>query len=425
MKTKKNRRMQNLVKHRLALLALAIMVAPTVSFAQTAPSVLDATFGTGGKVTADFGGPIALQQDGKIVAAGRGLARFNPNGTFDPTFGTGGHTTIDVPASAVAIQGDGKIVTAGTMVNPSNSIADFAVARYNPNGTLDNTFGAGGKVTTDFSGVSANAYSVALQGDGKIVVSGVANVDGGEQFALARYNPNGSPDLGFGTGGKVTTGFGIEQQGFSYTEWGTVAIQGDGKIVMAGRASISSTGGFDVALARYNPNGTLDNTFGTGGKVTTDFGSRYDGAFSVALQQDGKIIVAGQALGRAFDFLLVRYNLNGTLDNTFGTGGKVLIDFVGSDAAFSVAVRLDGKIVAAGRSYVFATGNYDFAVARYNSNGTPDTSFGTGGKVTTDFLGDDDSAFSVVVQPDGKAVVAGSAFDPNAWTYDFAMARYN
>jgi uncharacterized delta-60 repeat protein len=411
-------------KHRLALLALAMMLAPTLSSAQTAPSVLDASFGTGGKVTADFGGPVALQQDGKIVAAGRGLARFNPNGTLDNTFGTGGKTTIDVPASTVAIQMDGKIVTAGTVVNPSTSIADFALARYNPNGTLDTSFGAGGKVTTDFSGVSANAYSIALQRDGKIVVAGVANIDGGEDFALARYNPNGSPDLGFGTDGKVTTDFGLAEQGFSYTEWGSVAIQGDGKIVVAGRAYISSTG-FDLALARYNPNGTLDTSFGTGGKVTTDFGTNYDGAFSLALQQDGKIIVAGQAVGRALDFLLVRYNTNGTLDNTFGTGGKVLTDFAGSDAAFSVAIRSDGKIVAAGRSFVFSTGNYDFAVARYNSNGTLDTSFGTGGKVTTDFLGDDDNAFTVVVQPDGKAVVAGSAFDNSTWTYVFAMARYN
>ena len=421
---KKSTTMQKLTKHARALLALAIMLAPTLSSAQEAPGTLDASFGTGGKLTG-AGGAIAVQQDGKIVAAGGGLARYNPNGTLDDTFGTGGKVTPAQGASAIAIQTDGKIVTAGTIVNSSNYIADFAVARYNSNGTLDDTFGTGGKVTTDFAGVSANAYSIAIQRDGKIVVTGEANVDGGEDFALARYNPNGTPDTSFGNDGTVVTDFGTFAQGFSWAEGSSVAVQADGKIVTAGFAYMNS--GFDIALARYNSDGTLDATFGEGGRVTTDL-SRNDRASSVALQADGKIVVAGQAVGRAFDFALVRYNGNGMLDATFGTDGKVLTDFAdltgmafSSEAALSLAIRLDGKMVVAGRTWV-DTG-YDWAVARYNSDGTLDTSFGTGGKVTTDFAGDSDEAYFVAVQPDGKTVVSGYATINNELVA--ALARYN
>src|SRR5215469_11604753 len=347
-------------KHRLALLALAMMLGPRLISAQTLPGTLDSSFGTGGKLIGVTGGAIAIQRDSKIVTAGGSkgdfsVARLNPNGTLDVTFGSGGKVTTDFGgpydgASSVAIRADGKILAAGTTVN-SSSIADFALARYNPNGTLDTTFGKGGKVTTDFAGVSANAYSIAIQADGKVVVAGVANIDGGEDFALARYNLDGTPDLSFGTGGRVVTAFGTVAQGFSWAEGSSVAIQADGKIVLAGDAYIDP--GFDIALARYNPNGTLDATFGTGGKVLTDFADLTGMAFS-------------------------------------------------SEAANSVAIRSDGKIVAAGRTFV--TTGYNWALARYNNNGTLDTSFGKGGKVMTDFAGDSDEVYAVAVQPDGKAV---------------------
>ena len=423
-----------LAKHRVALLTFATMLAPTLISAQTLPGTLDSSFGKGGKLTGVAGGAIGIQQDGKIVTAGGSkgdfsVARLNPNGTLDATFGSGGKVTTDFggpydAASSVAIRADGKIIAAGTIVN-SSSIADFAVARYNPNGTLDTTFGSGGKVTTDFGGVSANAYSIAIQRDGKVVVAGVANIDGGEDFALARYNLDGTPDSSFGTGGRVVTDFGTFAQGFSWAEGSSVVVQADGKIVMAGDAYIDP--GFDIALARYNPNGSLDTTFGTGGKVTTNL-SANDRASSVGLQADGKIVTAGQAVGKAFDFALLRYNSNGTLDTTFGTGGKVLTDFAdvtgmafSSEAANSVAIRLDGKIVAVGRTFV--TTGYNWALARYNSNGTLDTSFGKGGKVTTDFAGDSDEAGAVAVQPDGKTVVSGYATINDAIVS--ALVRYN
>ena len=171
-------------------------------------------------------------------------------------------------------------------------------------------------------------------------------------------------------------------------------------------------------MARYNSNGTLDTTFGSGCKKVTDFGAD-DRAFAVALQADGKIVAEGMT---GNDFALARYNTNGTLDTTFGSSGKVITDFAGSnDIGLGVAVRSDGKIVAVGRT--FASGRTAFAAARYNGNGTLDTTFGTGGRATTSFVGSlGDQAFAVAIQPDGKAVVAGSAII--SLNTQFAIARY-
>jgi uncharacterized delta-60 repeat protein len=285
------------------------------------------------------------------------------------------------------------------------------VARYNSNGTLDTNFGTGGKVITDF-GVSADAMSVAVQPDGKIVVAGYINLDGGYNFELVRYNSNGTLDATFGTDGKVTTTFGVPQQGFSYALAYSLALQQDGKIVLAGESTIN--GDRDFALARYNTNGTLDPSFGTGGRVTTTFGQN-DVAFSVAVQPDGKIVTAGFGL---FKFALARYNSNGTLDPSFGTGGQVTTAIGGlNDGAQRLALQGDGKIVVAGRSYI--NGDFHSALVRYNSNGTLDAGFGT---VTAIFGGESDDV-SIALQPDGKIVVPGSSF--TGFNESFGLARFN
>lgn len=411
------------------LTALCLLLGASASFAQTG---LDTSFGTGGMVTTFFGGDglngddahsVVVQKDGKLVVGGSttntddttdfALARYNSNGTLDSTFGTDGKVKTTFGnfdyVGALALQPDGKIVAAGmTIVNFSPS---FAVARYNSNGTLDSTFGTGGKLITGFGG-PAQAFAAGVQADGKIVVAGYAHLSDGWRFALVRYNSNGTLDATFGTGGKKTTAFGSP----SVAQVSALAIQRDGKIVAAGLTLVNNVGNF--ALARYNSNGTLDTTFSTDGKTATDFGAD-DRAFSVALQVDGKIVAAGM---RGNDFALARYNSAGTLDGTFGSGGKVITDFAGSnDIALGVAVRSDGKIVAVGRTYAFP--RTAFAVARYNNNGTLDPGFGSGGKISTSFEGSiGDQAFSVAVQPDGKAVVAGSAII-NLNT-QFALARY-
>jgi uncharacterized delta-60 repeat protein len=318
-------------------------------------------------------------------------------------------------AFGVALQPDGKIVAAGTATRGATIISDFALARYNPDGSLDATFGSAGKVTTDFGGDSDRAQSVALQPDGKIVAAGTTSTPGvsGADFALARYNPDGSLDATFGSAGKVTTDFGGGAE--------AVALQPDGKIVAAGSASPGATIFSDFALARYNPDGSLDATFGSGGKVTTEFTANFDQANTVALQPNGKIVAAGRTgAGTSHDFALARYNPDGSLDATFGSGGKVTTDFTGgSDQAFGVALQPNGKIVAAGTAH---TGTIlEFALVRYKKHGGLDPSFGSGGKVTTDFTGSNDLAFGVTLQPDRKIVAVGDAGTVNS---DFALARY-
>ena len=186
----------------------------------------------------------------------------------------------------------------------------------------------------------------------------------------------------------------------------------------------------DFVVTRYNTDGTLDTTFGSRGKVRTDFPGLAAVPSSVVIQPDGKIVVAGGAFP-LFTFLgnfeVVRYNPNGSLDTSFGNGGIVTTIFPAGSYAFDVALQPDGKIIAAGTVFVdFIIGessDTDFALARYNPDGTPDATFGNGGQVSTDFVGLEDDAFSVLIQPDGKIVAVGSANDP-ATFYDFAAARY-
>jgi len=349
------------------------------------------------------------------------------SGDLDPTFGSGGKVTTNFDsfdrANAVAIQSDGKIVVAGSALTITSN--DFALARYNSDGSLDASFGAGGKVTTDFFGTKDEAHAVAIQDDGKIVVAGGAlnfsvNTD---LFALARYNSDGSLDAGFGTGGKVATNFG------NGAGANAIAIQSDGKIVIGGGAFLGNSTQNDFALVRYNTNGALDTSFGASGKVTTDFFARDDQVNAIAIQGDGKIVAAGVASPALLlsVFALARYDGSGSLDPSFDTDGKVTADLFGLAAgANAVAIQSDGKIVAAGTTFisnaVFDT-PLDFALARYAGNGTPDPTFGAGGKIITDFFGSSDSANAVAIQSDGKIISAGSAAIPFVGI-DFALARY-
>lgn len=358
----------------------------------------------------------------------------NPAGSLDGSFGSGGKITTDFSggpdaALSVILQTDGKIVVAGYARVGTGY--DFALARHNANGSLDTSFGTGGKVTTDFGGRDFG-LAMALQSDGKIVVVGysctppplVVNAsctDSSYKFALARYDANGSLDASFGTLGKVTTDLpGTKEQVLA-----VVLQPWDGAIVVAGYVFNGSN--YDFALARYNSTGTLDASFGSAGIITTDFASRDDQAIGLALQTDGRIVVSGSTSsgGGYRDFALARYNGNGTLDTSFGNGGKVTTDFGGGDdAAPSVAVQTDGQIVAAGFAY---TASSDFALARYNGwDGSLDASFGNGGKVTTDFKSRDDRARGLALQSDGKIVAVGGATVLGGFpSYDFALARYN
>jgi len=350
-----------------------------------------------------------------------GVVRYNSDGTIDTGFGTNGKVTTSVTsyndgAYGVAIQADGKIVVAGFASNGTSS--DFAVVRYTSAGVLDNTFNTNGIVITPIvSNDDDWAYSIAIQPvDQKIVVAGFARLNGSlggnYDFTVVRYNTDGSLDNTFGTAlnGIVTTDFGSADIGNS------VVIHG-GKIVVAGYARIGTTD--DFAVARYNSDGALDNTFGTGGKVTTAIGTGTDRGYSVAIQSDDKIVVAGYAhIGSTDDFAVVRYNSDGTIDTGFGTNGKVTtVVGTGADWGYSVALQLDGKIVVAG----FATmANNNIAVVRYTSTGALDNTFGTNGKVTTAVGSSGCAGVSVAIQSDGKIVVGGDSYSG----YDFTIARY-
>ena len=393
----------------------------------TSAGALDVTFGTGGKVASTVGTSIglgafaaALQADGRIVVAGERydgssydfeVVRYNTDGSLDNGFNGTGTVTTDVgtkggAAYGVAIQPDGKIVAAGSSPNPTSTDDNFALARYNADGTPDTGFGNRGIVNINSSGTNwDDAWAVALQPDGKIVAAGRTNVTSSTwAFFLARYSSDGTLDTGFGTGGKVMTSIGGSNDGAN-----AIALQPDGKIVAAGSSYNTTSKNTDIALVRYLPGGTLDTAFGSGGKVVTPIGSLDDGANAIALQPDGKIVVAGYSASSVSktDFALLRYSADGTLDANFGTGGKVTTAIgSGKDGANAMALQPDGKIVVAGDSHNGT--NTDFALVRYNPDGSLDTSFGNGGKLTTAIESGNDTATAVALQKDGKIVAAGS-----------------
>lgn len=412
---------------------------------------LDPTFGTGGQVTTDFNkstdiaNAVALQPDGKLVVVGQtyknndytgedfAVARYNTDGTLDTTFGNGGKVTTDFPnlaavASSVVIQPDGKILVAGGAFPNFTFLGDFELVRYNSNGSLDTSFGSAGIVTTSFPGQGSYAFALALQPDGKIIAAGTDFVNFSSEdssdtdFALERYNPDGTSDTTFGNGGQVTTDFdGFNDDAFS------ILVQPDGKLVAIGSAKNPATY-YDFAAVRYLANGTIDTTFGVAGKVRTDFGhADFDQARSAVLQPDGKIVAAGTAIWNntlSQPFALARYTANGTLDTTFDSDGKLFIDFGSFDqTAYHVLLQPDGKIVVAGYPNTESSDS-DFLLARCNTNGSLDTTFGVGGKVRTSFGDLNGGAYGAVLQSDGKIVAVGfNATFSNEWS-QFALARY-
>jgi len=409
-----------------SLLLLLLLVTMVVHAASGDP---DSTLNGNGKLTTAFStgdsGPwgMVIQPDGKIVVGGQtgngsygndfALVRYNADGALDATFGNGGRviTTVgyaDDVIGALALQSNGKIVAVGSTVNGSQS-SDFVVARYNSNGALDATFGNGGFVLTDFAGNDDFALGVVIQADGKIIAVGVAyNASNGCDVALVRYNSDGTLDTTFGNGGRVITSLvsdGDEVYG--------VAIQNDGNLVVAGYAD-SGSSGLHFALARYTSNGALDATFGNGG-VVIDTLSTNDVAYGVAIQSDGKIVAAGYAENGAngLDFALARYQANGALDATFGNNGHVLTTFgTGEDRAYGLVLQNDGRIVLAGWTDNGSNG-FDFALARYKTDGALDTTFSSDGKLVTTFGPGLDQGTALGLQGDDKIVVAGWAENSN------------
>ena len=409
----------------LAVVCQILIAGP----AQAKSGDLDRSFGTRGIAAIDFNArTVAVQGKDKLIAAGTAfdgttnvgtftLARFTRDGALDPTFGTGGTVSTGFTGyqtallGALAVQADGKLVAAGTVRSSSTGpFGDVALARFKPDGTLDPTFGTGGTVTASFAGGPDDAQALVVQADGKLVIAGFANQDLNIDFGLARFNPDGTLDPTFGTGGTVITDFRGDPLGDRVS---SLAVQADGKLVAAGTIGFRDKSVTEFALARYTADGTLDPTFGTDGKVITAFhnpsGTSFDNVLhALVLQPDGKLVAAGtsRTVPYRLDFALARYNPDGTLDPTFGTGGEVTTDFgfdLGDDQAFALALQPDGKLVATGRAV--PENGAGIGLVRYNSDGTLDRSFGAAGKVTTAVAS---SGQALAIQPNGRLVVAGT-----------------
>jgi len=401
---------------------------------------LDTSFSSDGKQTVsfgtgwDYGQDVVVQTDGKVILAGGGyagdwntdfgLVRFNTNGTLDASFSGDGKVLTEFFGSSdrilsVTMQGN-SVLAVGYATHCYGE--DLAIARYDAAGSLDSSFDADGKVTTNFGGYYAAADAVAVQSNGKIVAAGSAGDEpGGDEIAVARYNANGSLDVAFGGDGKVTTGGGNG----NHLGYGVAAASG--KILVAGWAN--NVNSDDFALARFDDDGGLDAGFAAGGVATVDFNAGDDRAAAMAVQTDGKIVLAGHTLrGNNSDFAVTRYCPDGRPDNGtncgsagFGVGGKMTTDFGGNDYGAAVLIQPDGDIVVVG--YTRSCPNSDFAVARYNADGSPDTSFDGDGKATVDFSGRWDDGMGVARQLDGKLVVVGmsrATYD----TADFALVRF-
>jgi uncharacterized delta-60 repeat protein len=354
------------------------------------------------------------------------------------------------------LQPDGKIVVVGSCGPPGRK--DFAVVRYHADGRLDDHFGKAGVIRVDLGG-DDYAVGVAQQPDGRIVVAGHTGPPRSRDFVILRYDGDGRPDRRFGRDGVVRTDLGPPRT--SDDSAACLALQPDGKIVVAGFSDRPGT--YDFAVVRYNADGSLDDgsprdstpgdRFGPDGMAFADFGGR-DEIWSVALQPDGKIVVAGFSWREidhtiGFDTLgikVARLDGDGSLDPSFGEGGKVATNLPGNGRAFDLALQPDGKIVVAASQYrsrrtierrvPLADGGemvvrppdrplpgYDLAVVRYNGDGSPDERFGDRGVVLTD-LGSPQSSplVSLALQADGTVVVCGGAIRADNW--DFVVVRY-
>ena len=351
-----------------------------ILFAQicAAPGDLDPTFGSGGWVRTSttsrtlLGTCMAVQADGKIVTAGDtsglfALARYNPDGTADVSFGEDGKVYIDFGGSitAIHIQPDGKIVALARQ--------DFrvALARFNADGSLDSSFDADGTLTTDFGSevVFPNdaADAFALQSDGKIVVAvNHRNASGSVNFGVVRYHADGSLDTSFDGDGLVVTSFGLNIP----SKANAVLVQPDGKLLVGGEAANAITNKHDFAVARYNSDGTLDTGFDSDGKAIAFGDNSYSSIRALTQQADGKIVAAGSHDGTIISsFGIARFNTNGSLDMGFDSDGTKLVGFNTTanytDSANAVSLDSTGRIVVAGLGF-----NYNFAIARLLVNGT-------------------------------------------------------
>ncbi|MFK8038128.1 MAG: T9SS type A sorting domain-containing protein [Crocinitomicaceae bacterium] len=416
------------------LFVLVLLIHSSALYAQD--GVLDNSFDSDGIVTMDISNSndvmksIITQPDGKIIVAGYTsdmvidnfcVARFHSNGTIDNSFGVNGIVVTAFPstslASEVALQNDGKIIAVGHTWE--GSVNNFALARYNSDGSLDASFGNSGIISTSLFGNNAFAKTLKVQNDGKIIVGGMVfdSPPDGSSLAIVRYNQDGTLDNTFGGGGisttDVTPGFGLT----ALDILNDLAIQQNGKVVVCGIS------GPDGVILRYNSDGNLDLSFGLNGIKTHNFSTGGMSVFNgIDLQQDGKIITVGFSSGMngISDLLVIRSNINGDLDNTFGNMGIIFTPLSAeADGAEDVLVQQDGKILVGGN---VSNSIYKFALTRYDTDGNPDLTFGTNGLVQTEVNSESSYLNAITIQTDGKILATGTTGSTNS---DITIIRYS
>lgn len=371
----------------------------------------------------DDANAIVATPDGGLVAAGEAnfsaaLVRYRPDGSLDPDFGDAGHVTTAVGtrarAFAIARQPDGKLVIAGETTN--STTRDFLVARYQADGALDASFGSGGIVTTTVGPLSSTAYAVVLQPDGKLVAAGSGRIGASDQIAIVRYLGDGSLDPTFGGGTGVVTTDVASGSDVAFA----LALQPDGKLVAAGWAVTG--GNYDVAVVRYLADGTLDTTFDGDGRALLDYGSTLDTATSVAVQPDGRVVVAGRSeIGGVQRITLARLDASGALDPSFA-GDGIAVTEASPDGSNAIGLTLaaDATLLVGGWARVGS--RRDFALLRYLPDGSLDPSFGGGTGIVTTAMGFDALARDVAVDANGRIALTGSA--STGINNDFAVVRY-
>jgi len=430
---------------------LLLLLLPAMSaFSQS--GLIDTSFGINGKVITALGknnnwaNAVAVLPDNKFLVGGAyisahgetdfALARFNANGTLDTDFGIDGKVVTSFLnnghnyscINSIHPQPDGKFIVLGTS-GMASVFSKLAMVRYNPDGSIDSGFGTNGKIISDLWPNTQAGSKLVFLPDGSFIVTS-ANLYVATQnydIGVEKYTSNGTPDTSFGTNGQVITTYG----GGSNTGRNTpasITLKADGKFVIAGNYNTGNSS--KTALAQFNANGTLDTTFDTDGKVVVNFGAGYysDG-LKVFAEDDGKITVAGSAATTAVNnFALTRYNVNGTLDTAFEGDGMALTPFAtGDDYTMinSVIRQPDGKFIVLCKPPYFLLESSDLIIRRYNASGTVDTAFGTGGKTSATFDSGANEVESAAITAEGKIVAVGRSVPLDYSHREFAIARFN
>jgi uncharacterized delta-60 repeat protein len=401
---------------------------------------LDTSFDSDGIVITTFSGfdanvqSLLIQPDKKIIAAGTiskgglnqfGLARYNYDGSLDESFGNLGKVISDYPdlmlLSSIALQSDGKIVVAGNLFNSSFTISHFVLVRYNTNGLLDTTFGIDGRVITNLSDKLDKITSIVIQNDGKILASGTTSDDSNfSDFSIVRYNSDGTLDPSFGNNGITITS--IRTWDFGYA----MVLQDNNSIVVSGSTSNEFNPVFgpdyDFLVLKYDKYGVLDATFGNGGSIIIGTTEANEKALSVNILPDGKIVIGGEHHIMKYSFMISQLLPNGDLDTSFGNNGVVLNELT-SQFIESVAMQTDGKFLITEYNGTGGCCSADIKLIRFLADGNFDYTFGSNGIVTTNFLNENNQANSIAIQDDGKIIIGG--ISGNQIHYDYGLARFN